>query len=109
MYLMLEPNPSNPLVFEKQDGNRCLMYQKAAATKCATMGNLHGTDRTGSCMVLPSPRQPLLPPDIQVKAKETRLLIGTADINRDYRFTLQTFSILFCKQTVDFKYPGTLI
>jgi len=55
------------------------------------------------------PSQPLLPPDIQVKSEETKLLTGTADINRNYRFTRQMFAILFSEQTADFKYPVMLI
>lgn len=70
MYLMLDTNPSDPLVFGKQDGNHCLMYQKAATTTCRVMGKLHDRDRTGSCMILLSPSQHLLPSDIQVKAEE---------------------------------------
>lgn len=71
-----------------------LMCQKAATNIYTLIRNLHGMDRTGSCMVSPFPSQPLLPPDIQVKAEKNwniKILIGTTDINRDYRSTLQVF------------------
>lgn len=70
VYLMLNETPQTVWSFGNRMVTVLLMCQKAATNINTLMGNFHGMDRTGSCMVLPFPSQPLLPPDIQVKAEK---------------------------------------